>query len=86
MQGKLTQNGTVESFNSRMRDELYEMLFTGLAHTREAVAAWVDDRNVERRTLRSVTQPRSHTRPDAAVADEGDNKCRSLVATSRVEG
>ena len=44
--GKLTQNGTVESFNGRMRDELLnETLFTGLAHAREAVAAWADDCN-----------------------------------------
>jgi putative transposase len=38
--GKPTQNGTVESFNGRMRDELLnETLFTSLAHAREAVAA-----------------------------------------------
>jgi len=41
--GKPTQNGTVESFNGRMRDELLnETLFTSLAHAREAVAAWAD--------------------------------------------
>ena len=37
--GKPQQNGTVESFNGRMRDELLnETLFTSLAHAREALA------------------------------------------------
>ena len=35
--GKPTQNGYVESFNGRMRDELLnETLFTSLAHARKA--------------------------------------------------
>lgn len=43
------QNGYVESFNGRMRDELLnETLFLSLAHARVEIAAWVDDYNRER--------------------------------------
>jgi len=38
------QNGFVESFNGRMRDEfLNETLFRTLADTRDLIAAWVTD-------------------------------------------
>ena len=44
--GKPTQNGFVESFNGRMRDELLnETLFMSMAHAREKIAAWADDYN-----------------------------------------
>lgn len=44
--GKPTQNGYVESFNGRMRDELLnESLFLGLADARTAIAAWIADYN-----------------------------------------
>ena len=47
--GKPMQNGFVESFNGRMRDEfLNETLFHGLHHTRAEVARWVEDYNTER--------------------------------------
>ena len=47
--GKPMQNGYIESFNGRMRDELLnESLFFGLAHARSAVAGWVRDYNVAR--------------------------------------
>ncbi|MBU9700185.1 IS3 family transposase [Rhodobacteraceae bacterium HSP-20] len=47
--GKPTQNGFVESFNGRMRDEfLNETLFRNLAHARDLIAAWVTDYNTER--------------------------------------
>jgi transposase InsO family protein len=40
------QNGFVESFNGRMRDELLnETLFRDLDHARRAIGAWVDDYN-----------------------------------------
>jgi putative transposase len=40
------QNGYVESFNGRMRDELLnESLFFGLDHARSAIAEWADDYN-----------------------------------------
>lgn len=44
--GRPMQNGYVESFNGRMRDELLnESLFFGLDHARSAIAEWVDDYN-----------------------------------------
>lgn len=47
--GKPMQNGFVESFNGRMRDEfLNETLFRTLAHPRELTAAWVTDYNTAR--------------------------------------
>ena len=43
------QNGYVESFNGRMRDELLnETLFLSLTHTRTVIRAWADDYNTER--------------------------------------
>ena len=47
--GKPMQNGFVESFNGRMRDELLnESLFFGLDHAREVLALWIKDYNTER--------------------------------------
>jgi len=47
--GKPMQNGYVESFNGRMRDELLnESLFFGLADARKAISAWVADYNNSR--------------------------------------
>lgn len=47
--GKPMQNGLVESFNGRMRDELLnEHLFDSLPHARTLVAAWRDDFNHHR--------------------------------------
>lgn len=43
------QNGYVESFNGRMRDELLnESLVFGLDHARSAIAEWVEDFNTTR--------------------------------------
>jgi putative transposase len=43
------QNGYVESFNGRMRDELLnETLFLSMAHARVEIATWVDDYNQDR--------------------------------------
>ena len=43
------QNGFVESFNGRMRDELLdETMFRNLAHARIVIAAWANDYNTER--------------------------------------
>ena len=42
--GKPQQNGFVESFNGRLRDEcLNETLFSSLAHARSVLAAWQHD-------------------------------------------
>jgi len=47
--GKPMQNGYIESFNGRMRDELLnESLFFGLDHARKAIGAWVADYNTTR--------------------------------------
>lgn len=47
--GKPMQNGFVESFNGRMRDEfLNETMFRNMAHARTAVRTWVTDYNEER--------------------------------------
>jgi putative transposase len=47
--GKPMQNGFVESFNGRLRDEcLNEHLFDSLRHARKLIAAWRDDYNHHR--------------------------------------
>jgi putative transposase len=47
--GKPMQNGFVESFNGRMRDELLnESLFFGLDHARQKLTTWVADYNTRR--------------------------------------
>ena len=47
--GKPMQNGFVESFNGRMRDEgLNEHLFVNLRHARQLIAAWRTDSNHHR--------------------------------------
>lgn len=47
--GKPMQNGYVESFNGRMRDELLnESLFFDLDHARSAIAEWREDVNTAR--------------------------------------
>jgi transposase InsO family protein len=47
--GKPMQNGYVESFNGKMRDELLnETLFFSLDHAKTVIAAWVEDYNTNR--------------------------------------
>jgi putative transposase len=47
--GKPMQNGFVESFNGRLRDELLnETVFRSLAHARELLAEWKEDFNQTR--------------------------------------
>ncbi len=47
--GKPMQNGYIESFNGRMRDELLnETLFIDLVHARQAIETWVADYNTAR--------------------------------------
>ena len=44
--GKPMQNGFVESFNGRLRDELLnETAFRSLNHARELIAEWKEDLN-----------------------------------------
>jgi len=47
--GRPMQNGFVESFNGRMRDELLnETVFTSMAQARAVIGAWVTDYNTAR--------------------------------------
>ncbi len=47
--GKPMQNGFIESFNGRLRDELLnEMLFSSLAQAKAALASWRADYNTSR--------------------------------------
>jgi len=47
--GKPMQNGFVESFNGRMRDELLnETMFRNLAHARVVISDWANDYNTTR--------------------------------------
>ena len=47
--GKPMQNGFIESFNGRLRDELLnEMLFSSLSHARAVLAIWQADYNGSR--------------------------------------
>jgi transposase InsO family protein len=47
--GKPMQNGYIESFNGRMRDELLnENLFLDLDRARQMIAGWVADYNTRR--------------------------------------
>jgi putative transposase len=47
--GKPQQNGFVESFDGRLRDEcLNETLFTSLSHARQVLADWREDYNTVR--------------------------------------
>lgn len=86
-----SENGTVESFNGRMRNKLLNgRLLTSLACAREAVATWADDYNAEQpHSAFGYATPAATaaglrlaaSRPVSTVADEGDNTRRSLVAT-----
>ncbi|WP_371688524.1 IS3 family transposase [Methylorubrum sp. Q1] len=91
--GKPTQNGFVESFNGRMRDELLnETLFFTISHARSILARWVDDYNTERphSSLGYATpaafaagleqQRAGLTPPVVSPALMRDNTGRSLVA------
>ena len=90
---KPTQNGFVESFNGRMRDELLnETLFFTVRQARSILARWVDDYNTERphSSLGYATpaafaagleqQRAGLTPPVASPALMRDNTGRSLVA------
>ncbi|MCP3733118.1 IS3 family transposase [Sphingomonas sp. MG17] len=91
--GKPTQNGFVESFNGRMRDELLnETLFFTIGQARAILARWVDDYNTERphSSLGYATpaafaaeleqQRAGLTPPVASPALMRDNTGRSLAA------
>ena len=65
--GKPMQNGFVESFNGRLRDEcLNEHLFPSLRHARHLIAAWRDDYNHHRphSSLDGLTPREDHQRSE----------------------
>ena len=63
--GKPMQNGFIESFNGRMRDELLnETLFFDLDDARAKIATWVADYNLRRTSLIvEIPNPRGLCRP-----------------------
>lgn len=66
--GKPMQNGFVESFNGRLRDEcLNETLFTSLAHARFVLMAWRHDYN----HVRPHSKLGGRTRPPRSMAAFG---------------
>lgn len=87
--GKPTQNGYVESFNGRMRDELLnETLLMSLDHARETVAAWLDDYNTGRpHSSLGYQTPAAHAaglrlaaaRPVDTAGEDANNNRRSLA-------
>ena len=65
--GKPIQNGFVESFNGRLRDEcLNEHLFAGLAEARRIIAEWRYDYNTTRphTSLHGLTPNEFAARPN----------------------
>ena len=72
--GKPMQNGFVESFNGRLRDEcLNEHLFANLRHARDLIAAWREDYNHHRphSSLDGLTPREYHQR---SVEDQTLNR------------
>jgi putative transposase len=72
--GKPMQNGFVESFNGRLRDEcLNEQLFTNLAEARQIIEEWRIDYNTNRphSSLNGLTPTEF-----AAPPDQGHNRNR----------
>lgn len=72
--GKPQQNGFVESFNGRFRDEcLNEHLFSSLAAARQIIEAWRIDYNTERphTSLNGLTPVAFATRPKPGHTEEG---------------
>ncbi len=67
--GKPMQNGFVESFNGRMRDELLnETMFRSMAHARAVIRAWAADFN--------------ETRPHSALGYQTPNAFAERITTA----
>jgi len=70
--GKPTQNGFVESFNGRMRDELLnETLFLTIRPALALLGRWVDDDNNERPHSSLATLPRRPAPPSSKSNGRG---------------
>jgi putative transposase len=84
--GKPTQNGFVESFNGRMRDELLnETLFFSLRHAKATIGGWAEDFNIRRphSALGNMT-PATYAANLTAMSDRlrnPDQLRRSLIAS-----
>jgi putative transposase len=78
--GKPMQNGFIESFNGRMRDELLnESLFLDLDHARELIAAWVADYNTARpHSSLGYQTPAAYA--DKLTAPDGATTAEALIA------
>ena len=75
--GKPMQNGFVESFNGRLRDEcLNEHLFDGLADARRIIARWRADYNDERphTSLDGMTPTEFATIHQRSQPDQNQNR------------
>ena len=76
------QNGFIESFNGRMRDELLnESLFFGLDHARDAIAEWVGDYNTARpHSALGYATPAEFATTIAAIAADAPQHENSAAA------
>ena len=78
------QNGFVESFNGRLRDEcLNEHLFTNLRHARGLIEARRDDYNRPHTSLDGLTPWEYHQR---SVKDQTLNRANKKTRTRRGAG
>jgi putative transposase len=78
--GKPMQNGFVESFNGRMRDELLnETLFLDLDQARQLIGAWVADYNTAR-PHSSLGYQTPATYADKLTAPKGATTAEALIA------
>lgn len=89
--GKPTQNGFVESFNGRMRDELLnESLFFGLDHARQKLAAWALDYNTCRPHssigYQTPAAYAAHLNATGRPAAQSDGSARRPVAHTAPQG
>lgn len=78
--GKPMQNGYIESFNGRMRDELLnESLFIDLDKARQLIDAWVTDYNTTRpHSSLGYRTPAAYA--DTLIAPEGASRAEALIA------
>jgi putative transposase len=78
--GKPMQNGYIESFNGRMRDELLnETLFLDLDQARQLISAWVADFNTERlHSSLGYQTPAAYA--DQLTAPTGATTAEALIA------
>jgi putative transposase len=79
--GKPMQNGYIESFNGRMRDELFnESLFINLDQARQIIGAWVIDYNTARpHSSLGYKTPAAYA--GTLIAPKGVTSAETLTAT-----